>query len=150
MWHEFLPGLQEVCCVNRERIMSLEKKLSSFMFMHYILEYSTGRDLAWSWSLGPGSFWYRLHLIIANSKVFTMTFCSEKQDRNQKRCPLCATDLNGTVSPPFPECFVWSKWEFGRESGAACEGGLRNWEWRCHLIGLKLCGVLVPVSLFRD
>lgn len=77
--------------------------------MHYNSEYSIGRNLARSWSLGPGSLSCTLLLRI---QKFLQWLCVQKS-KKKKRGPLCATDLNGTVSPPFLECFVWSKWEFG-------------------------------------
>lgn len=69
---------------KHERIMALEGNLlSSLMFMHYILEYSIGRNLAGSWSSGFGSLPCRSHLIMTNLKVLAMTLCLE----NEKEVP---------------------------------------------------------------
>lgn len=73
------------CCIsNHSRIMSFEGKLlSSSSFMRYILEYSKGRNLAGSRSLGFGSLPCRSHLIMTNLKVLAMTLCLE----NEKEVP---------------------------------------------------------------
>lgn len=134
-------------CQPWENYFFRGEALSSLVFMHYILEYSIGRNLAGSWSLGFGSLPCRSHLIMANLKVLAMTLCLE----NEKEVP-CVHVCHGFKRyrfTSFLECFVWSKWEFG-ESGTAREGAVRNRDWHCHLIALKLCGVVVPVSLFGD
>lgn len=143
-------------CQPWENYVFRGEALSSSTLMHYILEDSKGRNLAWSWSLGLGSLSCRSHLIMANLKVvfFFFFFFSSNLSlfRKWKRGLLCACMSHGFKWYHFTSflgCFVWSKWEFW-ESGAACEGAVRNWDWRCHLIALKLCGVVVPVSLFGD
>lgn len=142
----YAPG-SVVCQPWENYVFRGRSSPSSLMFMHYILEYSKGRNLAGSWSLGFGFLPCRSHLITANLKVLAMTPCLE----NGKEVP-CVHVCHGFKwyhFTSFLECFVWSKWEFG-ESGTAREEALRNREWRCHLIALKLRGVVVPVSLFRD